>query len=93
MKFILIIFQAYILILLPAYTFAQKSLTERIDSLENILSEKEEWQTVADTVKVDILNELCWSYATIDPNKALKYGAEANEKGILTGYRKGVKES
>jgi signal transduction histidine kinase len=58
-----------------------------IDSLEILLPK------VKDTSKVIVLNELCWQYRFIEPNKAYKYGNAALDLAGEINYKNGMAQS
>ncbi|OFX79021.1 MAG: hypothetical protein A2X12_05875 [Bacteroidetes bacterium GWE2_29_8] len=61
----------------------------KIDSLENVLKKYKE----DDTNKVNILNDLCWSYGSVQPDKAIEYGERSNIISQRINYKKGIAES
>ena len=59
-----------------------------IDSLQTILKHK-----VADTVRINVLNELCWELGGIDPEKAIEFGEQALELANECNFKKGIAKS
>ncbi|MCH8318308.1 MAG: tetratricopeptide repeat protein, partial [Bacteroidetes bacterium] len=75
-----IFFKIFLLISLLSVsdTFAEQS---KLDSLLIVL------KTAKDTNKVRVLNDLCWEYRPIDPDKALQYGKKALSLGKKSGFK------
>jgi class 3 adenylate cyclase len=65
--------------------WAQKQGQERVDSLLMALS-----QSLEDTNKVNLLNDLCFTYYAINPDKGLNYGNLALKLSEKLKWKKGV---
>jgi two-component system, NtrC family, sensor kinase len=64
---------------------AQKQGQPRIDSLLTRIPPAAE-----DTGKVDLLNDLCFTYYSINPNEGLKYGKEGLALAEKLNWKKGI---
>src|SRR6185436_6242098 len=75
----------FIIILLTTITEAQQSNQINIDSLKQQLTIAKE-----DTIKVQILAELCISYSVDHPDTAISYGQQALQLSEKLNYEKGI---
>ncbi len=69
-------------------SIAQKQGQELIDSLISILPKQNE-----DTNKVKILNELSFTFSSINPDMGLNYGKQALELAQAKGWKRGIANS
>ncbi|MFK7786674.1 MAG: tetratricopeptide repeat protein [Crocinitomicaceae bacterium] len=75
---------ALALCILSCLAFSTKAQSEYVDSLLQELAHSDE-----DTLKVEILNELCWELGIGDPKSAEKYGKESVALSKKLDYKNG----
>ncbi len=78
-----------IFIILSFHFLITSAQTQKIDSLENLLQN----HTQEDTVKVNLLNTIAYQFWSINPDKLLNYAEEASRISDKLNFKKGKAKS